>query len=206
MQRLTEHHPDEQPVAHGVYQHTMGDLATGTNEAWELRRLHETRILRLHFSTEAYMVVADVRYQQGRLTRFQYKLLADNRAKGDYQVQEDKLHVERTIGDDTRLEEDIPWSDDVVFDAPFVACKGFAILRLAQDNSVPAFAPHLKLAERAGDLAKKQAHFVGEDTHGRHYRYGRDYWLDEHGMVVRAADDSMGDEYVMELTEYERSE
>jgi len=195
------------PIASGVYQHRDNGIANGITETWQINR-HTATTYRQQITFKAhYTLTADVLFDDDfNMTDFIYK--TDDGLNGHYQINDNQLWVKRTLAGNTRLEDKLVWSAETILDLPFLSCKGHTILHLNQYGTVPTFAPLLRSGDRAGDLAKKSVTSHGDskvimiDTAytAIHYHYMRDYWLDTHGMVLRAVDKT----YEMILVEYQR--
>jgi|GEM_PF-4038950 len=188
-------------IASGKYEHRENGTANGITETW---RYSDSSHMQITFEAH-YILKADVYFDENqRLEQFTYHI--DENLKGSYRIADGKLHVQRTLPGNTRLEDTLVWSDDAVLDLPFLSCKGHTILHLKKYGLAPTFAPIFHSGDRAGDLAKKSVREIGEETvkigetdySATHYHYMRDYWLDQYGRVLKVQDNN----YEMILVEY----
>lgn len=193
-------------IASGKYQHRENGLANGISEKWDYERIADNLVLTIVFEAQ-HRLDAKVYFDANtQVARFEYHI--DDTLNGTYHIENTQLKVKRILPYDTILEDTLVWSDKTVLDLPFLSCKSHTILHLQKHRTVPTFAPILRSGDRAGDLAKKSASFIGEEEisldgksyQAKHFRYLRDYWLDEHNTILRMRDN----EYEVILVEYER--
>ena len=191
-------------IASGKYEHRENGIANGITETWQRERSGNQQELTIIFQA-GYTLKATVSLNENdQPTYFEYFI--DDTFNGMYQVEDSQLKVKRTLPYNTILEDTLVWSNKTVLDLPFLSCKSHTILHLMKHGTAPTFAPILRSGDRAGDLAKKSASFIGEDEinldsvqyQTRHIRYMRDYWLDEHNTILRMRDN----EYEVILVEY----
>lgn len=189
-------------IASGKYDHRENGIACGISETWR----YDHQLINIVFQAQ-YTLNATVRLNENNQpTHFEYYF--DDSLNGTYQVENGQLKVKRTLPYNTVLEDTLVWSDRTVLDLPFLSCKSHTILHLVKYGISPTFAPILRSGDRAGDLAKKSASLIAEEEisldgtmyHARHFRYMRDYWLDEHNTILRMQDN----DYEVILVEYER--
>lgn len=193
-------------IASGKYEHRESAVANGIYETWRYEHTGNEQVLGIVFQAQ-YMLNATVYLNENNQPR-QFEYYVEDSLNGTYQVENDQLKVKRTLPYNTVLEDTLVWSDKTMLDLPFLSCKSHTILHLVKYGISPTFAPILWSGDRAGDLAKKSASFISEEEiiinktmyQTRHFRYMRDYWLDEHNTVLRMRDN----EYEVILVEYER--
>lgn len=201
-------------IASGIYYHYQGATHTETRESWSLVRVDDGLVrLQVVYQHADTHITADMTLDHARCTRLSYAVTTDagQIATGDIQVLERRISAERVLNRVTRLADTIPYTGTLVFDPPFVSSKGYAIGQLAGTVQKSVFAPHLTAGDRAGDLAKKSARFIadapleidGKQFQTKRYHYMRDYWVDEHDVVLQARDDAH--DYAIVLTEYQRT-
>lgn len=194
------------PIAEGLYQHRIADEPNGITEKWVLSQRENGTQLDITFASD-YTLTATVHINtDARMTYFAYHI--DDDFHGQYQREANTLTVERTLPGNTRISDKIILPDDAILDLPFVCCKPYTLRALQKQGVSSVFAPLLRSGDRAGDLAKKSLRLVtnakitlaGQTYHTQQFRYGRDYWLNEHHHVLRARQDL----YDIILVEYKR--
>ncbi|MEL6309578.1 MAG: hypothetical protein AAFN11_05720 [Chloroflexota bacterium] len=194
------------PIAEGLYQHRIADQANDITEKWVLSQQDNGTQLNITFSSDYTLTATVLINTSDSITHFAYHI--DDNFHGQYQREANSLSVERTLPGNTRISDQIILPDDAILDLPFVCCKPYTLLALQKQGVSSVFAPLLRSGDRAGDLAKKSLRFVTnakitlerQTYHTQHYRYGRDYWLNEYHHVLRARQDL----YDIILVEYSR--
>ncbi len=193
-------------IASGKYDHRENGIVSGISEMWRYEHSASYQIINIVFQAQ-YTLEATVYLNENNQPRH-FEYYVDDSLNGTYQVENDQLKVKRTLPFNTVLEDTLVCSDRTVLDLPFLSCKSHTILHLVKYGISPTFAPILRSGDRAGDLAKKSARFIAEEEiiinekiyQARHFRYMRDYWLDEYNTILRMRDN----EYEIILVEYER--